>query len=504
MFPKQHGSLSLWRIDKKINPNPIFLKIVLDVDNNPQKLVYKNKILYEITAEEKKKYLAKLESEQRKKIEKTISKNFFRSINSDLIKMWINSPHTDIPIANSLKTLEYFTTNVVPVSWWGPYTDAGGYANMNREIVFRLHNHYVLPKIDICPTAPQVSALTHYYISKYASLDMSRFKNRPRIWSFTPIPHPHSSGKNIFFTMMETETLHPEFARICNVHANEVWVPSSHNKKVFQNSGVRLPIHVMPLGVDENLYDFKKKELGVIEGHVPFVTLLGKPFEQGINKFRFISLFGWSYRKGPDILIRSFVEEFKGEDDVVLIIMARHAGSPAPDHIAIIKNEAMRYARMVRKSNYPQVLLYPHVIPENSLPKMFRMGHAFVQFSRGEGFSLPQIEASACGLPIISCNNTGMSEYLREDNSFMVTTSEKEICSPEMHWITSYYHGQLFPKLGKAQINQARKHMRFVINHYDEALRKGKILTQEVAAKYTWKQATSRIAERIKDICREF
>ena len=96
-----------------------------------------------------------------------------------------------------------------------------------------------------------------------------------------------------------------------------------------------------------------------------------------------------------------------------------------------------------------------------------------------------------------------MSEYLREDNSFMVTTHEKEICSPEMHWITSYYHGQLFPKLGASQIHQARKHMRFVVNHYEIALKKAKILTQEVASKYTWKQAAARVAERIKEIYRE-
>ena len=111
---------------------------------------------------------------------------------------------------------------------------------------------------------------------------------------------------------------------------------------------------------------------------------------------------------------------------------------------------------------------------------------------------LPPIEAAACGLPVISCNNTGMSEYLREDNSFMITTNETETCSPEMHWISGFYHNQQFPKLGEDQINQAVKHMHFVVNNYEDAKIKGDILNNEVWEKYTWDKVTERVANRIR------
>ena len=499
MFPDK-SSLGLWRIDDfEITHNPVHLTITFDKRNHPFALLYKGKEIYRCSKKEKGRLKAIDESNQRVELEKAMPKGLMNSISADVMKLWMGFPHTEKKVANALQTFDYFKeAPVMPVSWWGPFTDAGGYANMNREIVFRLHNHHVVTKVDICPTAPQISSLNQYYLSKYAKLNFSHVKAYPRVWAFTPLPHPSHNGKNIFFTMMETETLHSEFVRIINCHSDEVWVPSSHNKRVFTESGVKKPIHIVPLGIDEQLYknadDREKMGMSELEG------LVGKAPSKGIKKFKFLSLFGWSYRKGPDILIKSFVREFSDKDDVALIIVARHSGSSEKAHVDIIREEANRYARSERQTNLPQILLYPHIIPEQNMPSIFSMGDAFIHTSRGEGFSLPQIEAAACGLPVISCNNTGMGEYLRDDNSYMISTNEKEICSPEMHWITSYYQGQLFAKLGDDQIEQARTHMRSVVDDYSEAKQKAGVLKGEVFDKYTWKHAAFRVSERIREI----
>ena len=504
MFPLDFNNLSLWQFKQDIHLNPVHLRIQLDDDGSPESILFKGKVVYKSPKEEKQKYNDKIMEKKRNDLTQKLPKSLLRSITPDTIKLWANSPRTLPFVSKSLRSLDYFTDQkIMPVSWWGPFTDAGGYANMNRELVFRLHNYHIVPKVEICPTAPQVSQLAQYHLSKYTALDFSRIKKYPKVWAFTPLPHPPNPGKNIFFTMMESETLHPEFVRICNGYSDEVWVPSTHNQRVFRNSGVFRPIHVMPLGIDELLYGDATGELGVVPNPTPFVDLLGRTAGKGINKFKFLSLFGWSHRKGPDILIRSFVEEFDSNDDVALIIVARHSGSPGPEHINIIRREAASFAQMVRNSNYPQIVLYPHVIPEQQMPATYRMGHVFIQTSRGEGFSLPQIEAAACGLPVISCNNTGMSEYLNDTNAYLVKTNETEVCSPAMHWITTYYHGQLFPKLGRDQIDQTRRHMRFVREHYDQAKAKGEKLRELVFSKYTWRHASQRISNRIREIYRE-
>jgi len=504
-FPTNFKNLALWEIKTKIKQNPIHLKVRLDSQSNPEALVYKNKDVYVCSDCEKEEIQKKQLSKKRKEIENKIPKTLLRSISPDILKLWINSPYTHPDISESLKNYQYFYDNpIVPVSWWGPFTDAGGYANMNREIVFRLHNYHIIAKADVCPTAPQISSMAHYYLSKCASFNFNHLRNNPRVWAFTPLPHSPHEGKNIFFTMMETESLHPEFVRLCNVHSDEIWVPSSHNYRVFREYGVKKPIKVMPLGIDDRLYSQENKApLGTIKSTECFVDLLGRKAHDGVNSFRFVSLFGWSYRKGTDILIKSFVEEFGRDDDVALVIVARHSGSSEQSHINIIKSEVDKYAKSVRNSNYPQILLYPHIVPELQMPSIYRMGHVFIHTSRGEGFSLPQIEASASGLPVISCNNTGMGEYLTDDNAFLIKTDEKEICSPEMHWITAYYQNQLFAKLGGDQIHQARKHMRFTRENLDKAMTKGKNLTDLVFSEYTWEKASFRVAARIREIHQE-
>lgn len=501
MFPYSFQNFSIWNINKSFNFNPIHLRVELDEEKHPDILFFKNKAIYRLSEEEKRRIEAQKIEDGKKVLSSFLPRTLRSYLGTDIVKMWVDFPYTLPGIRSSLKNYQYFSDGLIsPVIWSGPFMDAGGYANMNREISFRLHNHHILAKAEVWPTAPQISDLSRFYVSKYA-FDIRRVKNPPKIHSFTPHPVTSHRGRVIFFTMMETETLHPEFVRLCNKYSDEIWVPSSHNQNVFREHGIKKPIYLMPLGINDHLYA-NQSDLGVINDSSCFVNLLGRPITSGINKFRFITLFGWSYRKGTDILIKSFVKEFNDADDVALIICSRFNGSPSSQFQDVIKGDVLRYARQVRGGNYPQIILLPHIIPENHMPSIYRMGNAFVHFSRGEGFSLPQIEAAAAGLPVISCNNTGMSEYLSDDNSYLVKTNEKEVGSQEMHWITTFYHGQLFPKIGEDQIEQARKHMRFVLCNYSLAKIKANVFRNQVFSKYTWDLAAERVAKRLKEICK--
>ena len=494
MFPENFQDLSLWSIDKNIEYPIMNLTIKLDQEGNPKSILYKNKIVYTATIENEEKSKQLKEKQKEDIIAQFIPRNLRSSFGSDILKVWTSSTYTKPDIAKSLKNLDYFSQKVTPVLWWGCFLDAGGYGNMNRSIVFRLHNHHFITKTEVMPTPPQISTIGQYYVSKHSSLDFRRIKHYPRICGFSPHPHPPHKGRQVFYTMMETETLHPIFRDLCNNHSDEIWVPSAHNKRMFLEGGVKKEILVMPLGVDETIYKNVERIDAKDLNKLPVSGVLGKTVSQGINKFRFFSLFGWSYRKGVDILVKSFVKAFTAQDDVVLIMYSHHVGP------GTAVQDVIRYAAEVRSSNYPQILFIHTVTPELEMPSLYKVGHVFVNCSRGEGYSLPQIEAAACGLPVISCNNTGMSEYLTDDNSFMITTDEKEICSPEMHWISGFYHGQLFPKLGENQINQTVNHMRYVVNNYEKAKEKGKILQEQVYQKYTWDKVTERVSDRIRYI----
>jgi glycosyltransferase involved in cell wall biosynthesis len=468
MFPRDFKNLSLWNISRNIDQIPVGLSVKLDKSGNPESIICRGKVLYSSTSEDKEKIRLKTEKEKDKALPQILPRLLRTSITSDLIKLWINSSFTRPDVVKSLKNLEYFSQDtIIPIEWWGNFIDAGGYGNMNRSFLFRLHNYHILAKADVIATIPQISEMGQYYVRKHAAINYRRLNRYVKICSFGPHAQTRRGAKVVFFTMMETETLHPSFRDMCNGYADEIWVPSSHNKRVFAESGIKKPIYLMPLGIDETVYSNADTVQAKDLSKMNVCDIIGKPVSQGINSFRFFTLCGWSLRKGTDILIKSFVRAFKGSDDVALIIYSNHVG---PEQV---RNEAIPFAKTVRGSDYPQILFIPGVTPEKEMSSLYKIGHAFVHTSRGEGFSLTQIEASACGLPVISCNNTGMSEYLRDDNAFLIKTDEVEL-KPEISWISPFYNGQLFPKLGEDQIIQAVNHMRFVVDNYDNALEKTK------------------------------
>ena len=290
MFPNDFNHLSLWSIKQSISKSPVGLSIKLDANNNPESILYKGKIIYTSTKEDKEKILKQNERQKEKILKQTLSRNLSSAINSDIIKLWTDSPYTHPDIIESLRNLKYFSENrIVPIAWWGNFIDAGGYGNMNRSFLFRLHNYHILAKADVIPTIPQISPMGQYYVRKHASINYRGVKRYVKVCSFGPHAQTRCGGKVVFFTMMETETLHPAFRDMCNGYADEIWVPSSHNKRVFTEGGVKKPIYLMPLGIDETIYS----DADIVEAkdlsRMNVCDILGKSASQGINSFRFFT-----------------------------------------------------------------------------------------------------------------------------------------------------------------------------------------------------------------------
>lgn len=495
MFPKQHQHLDVWTISKKLPPDPRKLQVILDEFGCPESLLESGRVIHQASKKDVKHYRKKEQDRMLSSVRSSLPKGVFESVRGPMMKIWKSFPYTSQQTKNKLQDLSYFSSKLIPISWWGTFVNAGGYANMNRSIVFRLHNHHIIPRADVISTPPQISPEGRYYISKYASLNLRRLKKYPRVYGFGPTPQMEKGGQKIFFTMTETETLHPEFVRLCNTYSDEVWVPSPHNEKVFLEGGVKKPIRMIPLGIDPIVYpQGEKHELGVVDFPNRLHHMTGPSLEKGLRSFRFVTLFGWSHRKGIDILVKSFVNAFSSKDDVALIFCSNHVGPAAA------QKDILKYANMVRSKNHPQIIFCSSVTAEQDMGRLYRMGHVFINASRGEGFSLPQIEACAAGLPVISCNNTGMGQYLTEDNAYLIETDKQEVCSEELKWISPFYHGQKFPKLGSDQIDQASFHMKTCVNNYAEATEKGNKLRELIYQKYTWDHTADKVARRLREI----
>ena len=74
----------------------------------------------------------------------------------------------------------------------------------------------------------------------------------------------------------------------------------------------------------------------------------------------------------------------------------------------------------------PCVEVHVDMIPVTEMPRLYASADAFVLPTRGEGFGLPIIEAMAMGLPTIATNFSGQTEFMREQNSYLIKVEGME------------------------------------------------------------------------------
>lgn len=373
-------------------------------------------------------------------------------------------------------------------------SDLGGYANLNREICMRLPQHGFQVKIEMLRTAPQVDPMTANILRAMENARIDNETRCPLVVGFTPMPVRAIGRKVIFYTMMETQGLHPEFAKRCNTSAKEIWVPCGFYADVFKRSGIIRPIEVLPLGVNHRIYTPEAKEPYLIYEEMPS----GKPTDVLPDGKRFISIFGWSARKGPDILCRSFLEEFDGNDDAYLVIYSRYMGSSAEQHKEFVRNEIRGYYAKANKDIPARIFYCGDCIPINDLPGCYAAADAFVFCSRGEGFSLCNIEAASCGIPVVSSLHTGMTEYLDDTVAYCIKP-EGYSTSNDLCWISGYYRDQEFAVMGDESVKDFRRAMRSILDDPKEAEQKSRYFKDRVLEKYTWDMCAERVARHLKE-----
>lgn len=277
-----------------------------------------------------------------------------------------------------------------------------------------------------------------------------------------------NNGKyKIGYTMLETTGIPKEWVKQAN-QMDEVWVPSQFNVETFRNSGVKVPIHVIPLGIDENYYNTKIKSF---KKH---------------DKYTFLSVFEWGERKAPEVLLKAYSQTFKKDDNVLLICKIFNN-----DGAIDIEDE---FKKLRLPEDGPEILiLYNHRIPESQMSSLYRSADCFVLPTRGEGWGMPILEAMACGLPTIATNWSAQTEFMTDENSYLLEVErliDAEAKCP-------YYDGFQW---AQPSMEHLCKLMRYVYEHPEEAKQKGMKASLDAKEKWTWKNSAEKIKQRLIEI----
>jgi glycosyltransferase involved in cell wall biosynthesis len=263
--------------------------------------------------------------------------------------------------------------------------------------------------------------------------------------------------------MWDTEDLPNGWAGICNM-LDEVWVPNQFNRDAFAACGVKEDrLRVVPPGVDTKRFHPQGTSLPVAPK----------------RSFNFLSILEWNQRKGPDVLLRAFLAEFKPDEDVALILkISRPLGSSVevlPRLLDFVEREAG-----VPVEKAPAIILLQEPLTYDDMPRLYRAADAFVLPSRAEAYGRTYMEALASECPVIATRWSGQLEFLGDGNSYLIDC--KVVPAPPDIDVETYA-GKCW---AEPEVEHLRQLMRHVFTHREEAKDRAVRGRCEMTSKLDW------------------
>jgi glycosyltransferase involved in cell wall biosynthesis len=291
-----------------------------------------------------------------------------------------------------------------------------------------------------------------------------------------------STGRYAAYATYEADRL-PERSVAALNHYDSVLVPSRQNLEVFRNSGVVVPVRLVP-------------HIARPPRPVAGAGLPGLPAET----FVFYLIATWTCRKAVPDAVTAFLEAFTAADDVALVLKTTDA-----DHVALRRLREGRDAEPARHSGRswwslaaliakypdpPPIRLITRALPRAEIDALHTRGDCFVSLARGEGWGLGAFEAGAAGNPAVVPGWGGHLDYLPAGYPYcagyrLVPTAAEEL--------DDWWERLDDQRWAKADVTHASYLLRRIFEHRGEAREWGRRLRHHIMTNFTAEQVMPRL-----------
>lgn len=285
----------------------------------------------------------------------------------------------------------------------------------------------------------------------------SRFVQRiqPEDWELVMEP-PETvltpGKKSAFFTMWEATRLRP--AGVIGLkQAHAIITPSKWGASCFSAAGFDVPIYVVPLGVNPDIFNYAPMK---VDG--PCIFGAGGRMAHGGS------------RKGINEVIEAFQKAFPSIQNVRLKIKCFTDCN-------------------VEKPDDSRIEIVTDFLSEPGLANFLKGLTCFVTAARGEGWGLLQHQAMACGRPVLGCHYGGLAEFMNDHNSYGLAYTHGAA--------TGFYDG--CGTWSEPDLDDLVNKMQFVYQNREDVLKKGMQAYMDVR-KLTWENTARKTIEVLKKV----
>lgn len=367
-----------------------------------------------------------------------------------------------------------------PILWNAPLFDPSGYADEARHFLLALDAAGYSVAAQPIRWSNRVAVLPAQVEARLMA--MTARQPVPGSVHVSHIFPPHFTRRadarlNVGRTMFETDRLPEGWAEACN-RMDRIWVPSEFNRETFARAGVNeRKIGVVPGAIDMTPYDPSIAPLRI----------------EGARGYNFLAVFDWTLRKGWDVLLRAYVEEFDPEEDVALILKTHSSLGCTIQQIAESAAGYLRDALGRDPERTPDIIFQDVNLPAHQMPHLYRAADCFVLPTRGEGWGRPYMEAMAMGLPTIGTNWGGNTAFMTVENSFLLDYTLVPV--PEAGWQeAATFRGHFW---AEPDVMHLRRLMRRVFTDREAARVVGAQARADIADRFSYARVADMIGEEV-------
>src|SRR3990167_3394647 len=285
--------------------------------------------------------------------------------------------------------------------------------------------------------------------------------------------------------------------------------PSEYCKRMFINSGVTKPIFVVNHGIDSNIY---------YPANLDKQALRTEKFSRFKDKFVFFgsgAVFGLTEkdRKGIDILIKAFKEEFSTNKKVFLLLKLNT--QYAENYHAAANRKFDLYEWLYKMGLRPDdnIVVINRDLTMEDMRELYSMVDCCVSTSRAEGFGLMPFESLACATPIVVPHAGGFLEYATNNPSALTVKATEdelaEIRSPYLNMGEFEKARKLNPhvkiedyvcKWFRIDMNDLKKQMRNAYENIDTLQKAASANREQFVTKFSWDNTAKKLEAIFQDV----
>jgi glycosyltransferase involved in cell wall biosynthesis len=280
---------------------------------------------------------------------------------------------------------------------------------------------------------------------------------------------------NVLFQPWEYGSMPIDWVKSLGKTVDEYWVYTDYLKRCYVRSGMdEEKVKVITLGIDPEVFHPGYKPLAIVK-------------EQAGNRYCFMFNGGATLRKGVDILVNAYLNEFRADEPVALVIK---------DSCAYGKDLSGKIEALAKRNDIAKLIYLNVNIDQLQLPALYASCDCYVHPYRAEGFGLPIIEALACGVPVITTGGGACKDFTDDTMVHYVACHTEVMPQKEVSGIKTVDH----PFWLVPETSHLQEQLRYVYTHKDETKTMGMNAGIRIRTEQTWEKSAHNVMSRLAQI----